>query len=284
MLTDSSRVTRSAGSRWRPSAAIRCVRAAARGSTRPRSVSRRARAEPSRLRQMRLATVVSQAPGDSMASCCCLGHGVPAGVGLLDGVLGLGQRAQQPVGEIDQLTPLAHDRVHTQLPRSHHFDTTRHRNVRPSHSTRPRCRRQHDHLTTPRTSRDRADRARFHRGNPRRRRHRAHPRRRADPTWCQRVHQFQRDPAAAPASRRTSTPADGTRRSGRASSPWTAPPRPTRSGGCWPAPTSSWAASPRSPKPAPWWPHRAAEANYPATPAAPPARSGSSGRRRSYPT
>ena len=33
--------------------------------------SRRARAEPSWVRQMRLATVVSQAPGDSMASCCC---------------------------------------------------------------------------------------------------------------------------------------------------------------------------------------------------------------------
>src|ERR1700761_1107397 len=33
------------------------------------------------------------------------GHGVPAGVGLLDGVLGLSQGAQQPVGEVDQLTP-----------------------------------------------------------------------------------------------------------------------------------------------------------------------------------
>ena len=101
---------------------------------------------------MRLATVVSQAPGDSMASCCCAGHGVPAGVGLLDGVLGLGQGAEQPVGEIDQLTPLAHDRVQARiglavswpgsgghgvagsLGRScpHQFDKTAHRNVRPA--------------------------------------------------------------------------------------------------------------------------------------------------------
>ena len=64
---------------------------------------------------MRLATVVSQAPGDSMASCCCAGHGVPAGVGLLDDVLGVGQRAEQPVGEIDQLTPLAHDRAQARI-------------------------------------------------------------------------------------------------------------------------------------------------------------------------
>jgi hypothetical protein len=38
------------------------------------------------------------------------GHGVPAGVGLLHGVLGLGQGAHEPVGEVDQVTPLAHDR------------------------------------------------------------------------------------------------------------------------------------------------------------------------------
>ena len=64
---------------------------------------------------MRLATVVSQAPGDSMASCCWRGHGVPAGVGLLDGVLGLGQGAEEPVGEVDQLTPLAHDRAQARV-------------------------------------------------------------------------------------------------------------------------------------------------------------------------
>ena len=64
---------------------------------------------------MRLATVVSQAPGDSIASCCSLGHGVPAGVGLLHGILGIGQRAQQPVGEVDQLTPLAHDRAQARV-------------------------------------------------------------------------------------------------------------------------------------------------------------------------
>ena len=50
------------------------------------------------------------------------------------------------------------------------------------------------------------------------------------------------------------------------------------------SPTSPWAASPRSPKPAPSWSLRPAEASYPATPAAPPGRSGSSGRRRWCPT
>src|SRR5262245_2902494 len=49
-------------------------------------------------------------------------------------------------------------------------------------------------------------------------------------------------------------------------------------------PTSSWAASTRSPKPAPSWPPRAPAASYPPTPAAPPARSGSPGRRRWSPT
>ena len=43
------------------------------------------------------------------------GHGVPAGVGLLDGILGIGQRAQQPVGEVDQLAPLAHYRVQARV-------------------------------------------------------------------------------------------------------------------------------------------------------------------------
>ena len=35
---------------------------------------------------------------------------LPAGVGLLHGILGIGQGAQQPVGQIDQLTPLADGR------------------------------------------------------------------------------------------------------------------------------------------------------------------------------
>jgi hypothetical protein len=43
------------------------------------------------------------------------GHGVPAGVGLLDGILGLGQGAQQPVGEIEQLPPLADDRAQARV-------------------------------------------------------------------------------------------------------------------------------------------------------------------------
>ncbi len=40
-----------------------------------------------------------------------LAHRVPAGVGLLDRVLGVGERAEQPVGEIDQLPPLADHRT-----------------------------------------------------------------------------------------------------------------------------------------------------------------------------
>jgi hypothetical protein len=62
---------------------------------------------------MRLATLVSQAPGGCGGFLLLCGQGVPAGVGLLHGILGLGQGAQQPVGEIDQLTPLAHDRAQT---------------------------------------------------------------------------------------------------------------------------------------------------------------------------
>jgi hypothetical protein len=46
------------------------------------------------------------------------GHGVPARVGLLDGVLGVGQRTQQPVGEIDQPPPLAHDRAQARIGRA----------------------------------------------------------------------------------------------------------------------------------------------------------------------
>jgi hypothetical protein len=38
-------------------------------------------------------------------------QGVPAGVGLLDGVLGLGEGSQQPVAEVDQMAALAEDRV-----------------------------------------------------------------------------------------------------------------------------------------------------------------------------
>ena len=37
-------------------------------------------------------------------------HGVPTGVGLLHSILGLGEGAEEPVGEIDQLMPLAYDR------------------------------------------------------------------------------------------------------------------------------------------------------------------------------
>jgi hypothetical protein len=43
------------------------------------------------------------------------GQGVPAGVGLLHGILGLRQGAKQPVGEIEQLPPLADDRAQARL-------------------------------------------------------------------------------------------------------------------------------------------------------------------------
>ena len=99
---------------------------------------------------MRLATVVSQAPGDSMACLLLPGHGVPAGVGLLYDILSIGQGAEEPVGEIDQLTPLAHDRAQARIEPAvswlgmgghgvadslgricpHQFDETPHRTVR----------------------------------------------------------------------------------------------------------------------------------------------------------
>src|SRR6266702_4253937 len=43
------------------------------------------------------------------------GHCVPAGVALLDGIFGLGQGAEEPVGQIDQVPPLAHDRVQLRI-------------------------------------------------------------------------------------------------------------------------------------------------------------------------
>src|SRR6185437_3377534 len=45
--------------------------------------------------------------GDGVARA--RGQGIPAGVGFLDGVFGFGQGSQQPIGEIDQLPPLADD-------------------------------------------------------------------------------------------------------------------------------------------------------------------------------
>jgi hypothetical protein len=43
------------------------------------------------------------------------GHGVPAGVGLLHRILGLGEGAEEPVRQIDQMAPLAHDRVQARI-------------------------------------------------------------------------------------------------------------------------------------------------------------------------
>ena len=73
MLIDSSRVTRSAGSRVVPSPPVDPPSRSGSGSRihSPTYRSRLAQAEPSRSRQMRLATFVGQPPGDSMASRCC---------------------------------------------------------------------------------------------------------------------------------------------------------------------------------------------------------------------
>jgi hypothetical protein len=76
MPTDSSRVTRSAGSAaWAASVPrrppIQSVRSGSgSGSHSPTYRSRRIGAEPRMSRLTRVATVVSQAPGDSTASCC----------------------------------------------------------------------------------------------------------------------------------------------------------------------------------------------------------------------
>ena len=73
MVTDSSRVTRSAGSAG-PAAVPPPTHSVRPGSGSgihsPTYRSRRARAEPSRSRQIRPATVVSQPPGEAMASRC----------------------------------------------------------------------------------------------------------------------------------------------------------------------------------------------------------------------
>ena len=84
-----------------------------------------------------------------------------------------------------------------------------------------------------------------------------------------------------PASMTTSTPAAGTTRSRCGDGAWTGPPSARRSGPRCRSPTSSWAASRRSPRPAPRWPAPPPAADCPATPAPPPARSGSSAPRRS---
>ena len=60
---------------------------------------------------MRLATFVSQAPGGLDGLLLLLGHGIPAGVGLLHDIFGVCQGSEESVGEIDQLPPLAHDRA-----------------------------------------------------------------------------------------------------------------------------------------------------------------------------
>ena len=73
MLTDSSRVTRSAGSTPAPPARPP-VHSAGSGTGSgihwPTYRSRRARAEPSTSRQTRLATRLNQAPGEAIASRC----------------------------------------------------------------------------------------------------------------------------------------------------------------------------------------------------------------------
>ena len=85
--------------------------AAVRGSTRRRSARRRARADFSWSRHTRLATVVNQAPGDSIARCSSGGERVPTRVRLLHGVLGLGQRTEQPVADVEQVATFVHHRA-----------------------------------------------------------------------------------------------------------------------------------------------------------------------------
>jgi hypothetical protein len=64
---------------------------------------------------MRLATFVQPGARGLDGFLLIAGHGVPADVCLLDRILGFGERAQEPVGEIDQLAPLAHDRAQARV-------------------------------------------------------------------------------------------------------------------------------------------------------------------------
>ena len=64
---------------------------------------------------MRLATFMSQAPGDSIASCCSRDIAYQRAYVSLYHVLRIGQGAEESVPEIDQLTPLAHDRAQARI-------------------------------------------------------------------------------------------------------------------------------------------------------------------------
>ena len=121
MLIDSSRVTRSAGSAG--SAVVPPDRPLIHSATigqRLRDPFAHVALPPG---PCRAEQVQADAAGDPRQPAAggfdglllLLGHGVPAGVRLLDGILSIGQGAEEPVGEIDQLTPLAHDRAQARI-------------------------------------------------------------------------------------------------------------------------------------------------------------------------
>ena len=116
-MTDSSRVTRSAGSAVAPGRPlIHSVRLGQRLGDPFAHVA--LPPGPRRAEQVEAdATGDGRQPGAGGFDGLLLlpGHGVPAGVGLLDDILGVGQGAEEPVREIDQLTPLAHDRAQTRI-------------------------------------------------------------------------------------------------------------------------------------------------------------------------
>jgi len=114
MLIDSSRVMRSAGSMVAPPdrPVIHCVGSGSGSGIHFAHVA--LPPGPGRAEQVQADAAGDRcqpAAGGFDGFLLLPGHGVPAGVGLLDDVLGIGQGAEQPVGEVDQLTSLAHDRV-----------------------------------------------------------------------------------------------------------------------------------------------------------------------------
>ena len=106
MSIDSSRVIRSAGSAGRVPAARRSTRPVGHRLGDPLA-DVALPAGPGRAEQVEAdAAGDGGQPGAGRLDGLLLlpGQGVPAGVGLLDDVLGVGERAEQPVGDVDQLS------------------------------------------------------------------------------------------------------------------------------------------------------------------------------------
>src|ERR671910_20248 len=118
MLIDSSRVTRSAGSTAvppdRPVDPLRTIGQRLRDPLAhvalPPGPCRAEQVEADATGDLR-----QPAAGGFDGLLLLLGHGVPAGVRLLYDVLSIGQGAEESVREIDQLTPLAHDRAQARI-------------------------------------------------------------------------------------------------------------------------------------------------------------------------